>query len=73
MRDLEIQVRATAVDAGPGSLNRAIVNGHVVKAFDEVRDSDDRKIPGLFVANVLDGSVRFTYQDVEFTRVLAPP
>lgn len=84
IKEFNLIVTGIVVDPRPESKNRAIIvfddpgatdqrRGRIYEEKDNIRDKDDRKVPGLTVEKISEGSIKFKYEDTEFIRELKSP
>lgn len=84
IKEFNLLVTGIVVDPRPESKNRAIIVfddpgqgtgrlGRIYEENDDIRDKDDRKVPGLKVVKISEGSIKFKYEDTEFIRELKQP
>lgn len=80
IKEFNLIVTGIVVDPRPESKNKAIIvfddpdrRGRIYEENEELRDKDDKKITGLKVVKISEGSIRFKYEDTEFIRELKQP
>ena len=84
IKEFNLIVTGIVVDPRPESKNRAIIVfddastndkrlGRIYEENDDIRDKEDRKVPGLKVIKISEGSIKFKYEDTEFIRELKSP
>ena len=77
--ELDLVVTGIVVDGRPEGRSKSVIvfddpdkRGRIYEAGDEIRDRLDRRIGGLKVVEIRDGSVRFKYDETEFVKELKP-
>ncbi len=81
IKEFNLVVTGIVVDPRPESKNRAIIIfddpgtgqarlGRIYEENDDIRDKEERKVPGLKVVKISEGSIKFKYEDTEFIREL---
>jgi hypothetical protein len=84
IKEFNLLVTGIVVDPRPESKNRAIIiyddpgaggerRGRIYEENDDIRDKEDKKVPGLKVVKISEGSIRFKFEDTEFIRELKTP
>src|SRR5581483_4766971 len=81
IKEFNLIVTGIVVDPRPESKNRAIIifddsdqrKGRIYEEKDNIRDKDDRKVTGLTVEKISEGSIKFKFEDTEFIRELKAP
>lgn len=84
IKEFNLIVTGIVVDPRPESKNRAIIvfddagandarRGRIYEEKDNIRDKEDRKVPGLTVEKISEGAIEFRYEDTKFTRQLKSP
>jgi hypothetical protein len=81
IKEFNLLVTGIVVDPRPESKNRAIIvfddtaahRGRIYEEKDNIRDKEDRKVPGLTVEKISEGAIEFRYEDTKFTRQLKAP
>jgi hypothetical protein len=75
IQELDLVVTGIVVDKRPEGRSRSVIvyddperRGRVYEAGDELRDRSDRRVEGLRVVEIRDGSVKFQYDDLEFVK-----
>ncbi len=84
IKEFNLIVTGIVVDPRPESKNRAIIvfddpgsndqrRGRIYEEKDNIRDKEDRKVPGLTVEKISEGAIEFRYEDTKFVRQLKAP
>lgn len=77
IHDLKLVVSAIVLDPRPEGKNRTIVHvdgaARIYEEGEQLRDSRDLRVDGLFVVKVVEGSVKFKLGATEFVRELRAP
>lgn len=77
IKELNLVVKGIVVDPRPEGHNRAIIvfddpdkRGRIYEENDEIRNREDRRVEGLRVVRIAEGSIKFRYEETEFVRLL---
>jgi hypothetical protein len=84
IKEFNLIVTGIVVDPRPESKNRAIIvfddpssgeqrRGRIYEEKENIRDKEDRKVPGLTVEKISEGAIEFRYEDTKFVRQLKAP
>jgi hypothetical protein len=80
IKEFNLVVTGIVVDPRPESKNKAIIvfddpdkRGRIYEENEDLRDKDDKKVPGLRIVKIQEGSIQFKYEDTPFIRELKAP
>jgi hypothetical protein len=80
IKEFNLIVTGIVLDPRPEGRNRAIVvfddpdkRGRIYEENDEIRNREDKRVDGLKIVKIVEGSIKFKYEDTEFIRELKSP